>query len=889
MATIEISEAGGTFSATTAWVGGVVPGEHDDIVCMANGKSGSLTHGAAQACRSIDFTNYKKTWTPGAFTFSIGDATAGRENIALKFSSEMVITITASCVLSFVSTSATQQTFTFNGKSLTGNTGKVKFAGVGGSWKLADAFNFSEMILEKGTLDFGGKTGTFGTLTLSGTETKTLNVEGATVKSTKQDNQPISINGTGTTIKAAGSTFTYAPILSESAELRLGSVNWNGTIVIEKGSTGGGALVIGLTGNTITKLDLSKAGNRVVKLVSSKTQTIGELVLGGSAGTQLALEAVTAGTQATLAVTTLVGGDYNSFKDVKIEGVSPAYIGNHSSNRGNTTGWTYTASTGAIGSPYTKQITPDGPLKYWKMGEASGELAENAGGNKIVLSGGPTYKDTGPLKTEDEGAIKFDGVNDAGQVALDLSAVSAITFEALVKWETNSENDDFLVELGPTVNENPGFNVDWNNGSGGVEAGTVSVKWRTSGGAQNRRYTFAQPTAGVWHHVVFVMGLSAALVAYVDGKEVTATGREVTTQTGTFPSATLNVMSRNNASLFGAGDMEHMAIYVGTLSKARVEAHFAAISTESGGKTQETTGSISGTSSFTGSGTRIAATGGSISGLGSFASSGVITRLTKGSISGVGSFSAAGLREASTRGSIAGVGSFAAHGLREVIAKGAIAGLGTLTAAGVRIVSTKGAILGTSTFIASGAGASIKSSTGTIVGTSTFAASGLRIVSTKGSIVGIGIFSATGARVKSTKGSISGIGSLVASGVRIRITTGSISGQGSLTASGRRIVAVRGLITGTSVLTASGIKTAITKGSIIGIGVFTASGDVVALEIPTIVLDYANTDKTISLRDNEQVISLSSVEDVLLNLSEPDAPTEWTESQPVTLDYAITR
>ena len=61
MPTFTVSPTGGNWSATTTWVGGVLPATGDDIV--ANATSGSLTVDSNRTCLTLNFTNYTNTFT----------------------------------------------------------------------------------------------------------------------------------------------------------------------------------------------------------------------------------------------------------------------------------------------------------------------------------------------------------------------------------------------------------------------------------------------------------------------------------------------------------------------------------------------------------------------------------------------------------------------------------------------------------------------------------------------------------------------------------------------------------------------------------------------------------------------------------------------------------
>jgi hypothetical protein len=360
---------------------------------------------------------------------------------------------------------------------------------------------------------------------------------------------------------------------------------------------------------------------------------------------------------------------------------------------------------------YNKAVEADSPLFYWPMEEASGELAPAKGAGKIKLTNGPTYRQTGAVKGG-LGAISFDGTNDFGQVALDLSAQSAFTVEFLINWTTNANDDDFAMEHSATANTNPGFNVDWNSSADG--GGTASVKWRESEG-QNRRYTFVRPSAGAWHHVVLVLTINGALVAYVDGVSVTVTARETEVQANKFPSTTLNLFSRNGASLFGKGKMEQLAFYSGALSKAQVEAHFKAVTEEEGkGEAKSGTSSISATATVSATGSAQRSSSSAISASGSASAQGIAARKGSSQVSVASSATASGSKSASGSSSLSAVSSCSASGSRSgassssvtascsVSASGSKGGIGSSSISGSGAVSAAGSkqAFGTSTITA---------------------------------------------------------------------------------------------------------------------------------------------------------------------------------------------
>jgi len=76
--------------------------------------------------------------------------------------------------------------------------------------------------------------------------------------------------------------------------------------------------------------------------------------------------------------------------------------------------------------------------------------------------------------------------------------------------------------------------------------------------------TFARPSAAAWHHYLLILDASTTggtCGAFVDGVSQTTTRQQTPGETIAFTSQTLNVMSRNGASLFNAGRMTSIAIW----------------------------------------------------------------------------------------------------------------------------------------------------------------------------------------------------------------------------------------------------------------------------------------------------------------------------------------
>jgi YD repeat-containing protein len=215
-----------------------------------------------------------------------------------------------------------------------------------------------------------------------------------------------------------------------------------------------------------------------------------------------------------------------------------------------------------------------GLLDYWRLGEQSGSvLADSVGASPATTSGEPTLGVPGSIFTEADKAVRFDGVNDSAGAAVDLSGTPTITVEFWLKWNGYDNDDDLAMEFTNNFNASPGgFLVDPDSGYN-----TFAV---ALGNGVSRNVTlFPRPSAGLWHHYAFVLDTTAAaeqqVIPYVDGAAVPFTKAGSGTGAGNFANATLNFMSRGGSELFGAGDLDEVAIYGRALSGGTIGSHFA--------------------------------------------------------------------------------------------------------------------------------------------------------------------------------------------------------------------------------------------------------------------------------------------------------------------------
>jgi PKD repeat protein len=248
-------------------------------------------------------------------------------------------------------------------------------------------------------------------------------------------------------------------------------------------------------------------------------------------------------------------------------------------NRGGTGKAGRTITIAGNGSSYVEKIlaTP-GLLDYWRLSEAQGStIFDRKGSNDATLVDG-TFGALGALggSGDSDAATSFDGVNDAAQAPVNLSGTSKVTVEFWLKWDAFADNDNLALEFTPNYNAGNGFIMDPNatlNGTGQFMVGVGAD-------ASRNLALFNRPSPDAWHHYAFVLDTTAPaasqITPYVDGQPVTFTKPASGTGAGAFANSTLYFMSRAARTLFGAGDLDELALYNGALSATTIRDHFLA-------------------------------------------------------------------------------------------------------------------------------------------------------------------------------------------------------------------------------------------------------------------------------------------------------------------------
>jgi len=311
-----ISNAGGNWSSSSTWSDGIVPTSADDIIATAT--SGDLTIDTDAVCRSLDLTSYTATLTHSSgHILSIGDATAGIGNNALKFSAGMTYTLgdpnTSS--IAFISTSPTTQSITWNGQT----PGNLVFNGSGASWQFADGFTAEgiDLTLTSGTLDTNGASISIGSFMPADSANATLTLGASAINFSDNWNTN---NATNWVLSSNTATITGG---SESQKFGGGSKTTYNDVILN-----GAGITDVLGNNTFANLTRNTTADKTDGLELFGNQTVSDTLSlqGNSAVNRLLVYSDTLGTARTLTAA-VADIDNVDFQDITAGGAASPFGG----------------------------------------------------------------------------------------------------------------------------------------------------------------------------------------------------------------------------------------------------------------------------------------------------------------------------------------------------------------------------------------------------------------------------------------------------------------------------------------------------------------------------------------------------------------------------------
>jgi len=176
--------------------------------------------------------------------------------------------------------------------------------------------------------------------------------------------------------------------------------------------------------------------------------------------------------------------------------------------------------------------------------------------NHGALQNAPTWQ-----PSQGKIALGFNGTNQSGTVAINLSKLAIITLSYWVYVVSYPGANKLHFEYTPSVNTNNGFIINPNNSPEFViYLGKAS--WTANGG-----YTTTRPAIGKWSHVHIVLnrltGTAMGVSLAIDGASVTMTQQYFQNLNNNFDNSNLNIMSRNAASQYASDILDDVRIYSG--------------------------------------------------------------------------------------------------------------------------------------------------------------------------------------------------------------------------------------------------------------------------------------------------------------------------------------
>lgn len=373
MATIVAAAGGGNWTVGATWIGGVAPTAADDAQLVL--ASGNVTIDAGAVARSLDANTYTGTLTHNAAaTLTLGDATAGLGNIALRFVAGMTYTLgsATTSAITFISTSATVQTVDFAGKT----TGNVTYnASSNGSWQLTGTHNTGSTAtvnFVKGTLDWNGQTLSWGIFDTANSNVRVLTMGASNLTLTASSVSAWNGTSTNQTITANTATVTLSGAGSNWAGT--GTTNYNGLSMIMSGS--GSQQIQTAPGQTLTFANVTRTGTAVktdaLTLSSNTNLTVTGTftVNGNSAVNRVLVTTSILGSTRTISAGTVTVTNAD-FRDITAAGAGSWNLSAISGGSGD--------SLGNTGITFTAPVT-----RFWVGGTGSwsstGEWSASSGG-----------------------------------------------------------------------------------------------------------------------------------------------------------------------------------------------------------------------------------------------------------------------------------------------------------------------------------------------------------------------------------------------------------------------------------------------------------------------------------------------------------------------------
>ena len=213
-----------------------------------------------------------------------------------------------------------------------------------------------------------------------------------------------------------------------------------------------------------------------------------------------------------------------------------------------------------VGAGYRDAVLGDGPVGYWRLGEASGtSAADETGANPGSYNGGVTLGVAGALQGDPNTAVRLNGssgyVNVPNSASLQFG--DTFSYEAWVKRATLGTDQRL-------------FSKGQNGALLQLAGANNKLRFAKSGASDIAYSTKAITDTTTWHYVVVTKN-GASVHIYLDGTDVTGTVTNQTIQNTTNP---LNIGRDVYNAQYVNGSLDDAAVYNKALTSAQVKAHY---------------------------------------------------------------------------------------------------------------------------------------------------------------------------------------------------------------------------------------------------------------------------------------------------------------------------
>ncbi len=320
-----------------------VPTAADDVFFDGvGGGANNCTITATASARSLNFTGYVGTLTQNTgIALQVGTTTNGPGNIGVLMSAGMTYTpADTTATLTLLSSSATQQTATFNGQAPT----RIIIQS-GGSWLLGGALVMNasgQLAVNQGTFSTGNFNVTASTLSVTGVLAPTLNLGSSVITLTG------AVGWTGFTSAVTMNAGTSLIKFTDTSGTTLPFVGGDRTYYDLWFSRGAGVGAITVSGsNTFHDLKDDGTGTHTMTFPNAGTNHVSTWHVSGTAGHLITVAAASGTTTLTGDVAGTICANYITPTNVTANGTGVSwYAGLNGTDGGGNTGWAFTACPG---------------------------------------------------------------------------------------------------------------------------------------------------------------------------------------------------------------------------------------------------------------------------------------------------------------------------------------------------------------------------------------------------------------------------------------------------------------------------------------------------------------------------------------------------------------